>query len=105
MRAGSLRHSITVDRRLLTLNDLGQDNEATWSSISGRIPCEVKELSGRESEIARQQVAEATVQITCRFISILTTDRIIYGDRVFQPESIVTDQRNTKLTILCSETK
>lgn len=105
LRAGNLRHSITVQRRALTLNDLGQDNEATWVNSSGRIPCNVKELSGRESEIARQQVAEATIEITCRNFSILSTDRIIYGTRILQPESIVSDARQTKLTILCTETK
>ena len=105
MRSGTLRHSITIQRRSLTLNDLGQDNEATWVNVSGRVPCSVKDLSGKESEIARQQVAEAVVEITCRTTNILTTDRILYGSRTLQPESIVADPRAMKLTILCTETK
>jgi head-tail adaptor len=105
MRAGALRHSITIQRRPFTLNELGQDIEEDWVAVSGRVPCNVKELSGRELEVARQQVAEAVVEITARMTTILTTDRIIYGDRVLQPESIVTDARRTKQIILCTETK
>ena len=105
MRGGTLRHSITVQRRSMTLNELGQDNEATWVSVSGRVPCEVKELSGRELEVARQQVAEATIQIKTRYSGTLTTDRILYGSRIIQPESIVPNTRNTEFVILCTETK
>lgn len=105
MRAGALRHSITIQRRPFTLDGLGQDIEADWAVVSGRVPCDVKELSGRELEVARQQVAEAVVQITCRITNLLTTDRIMYGERILQPESIVTDARRTSQVILCTETQ
>ncbi len=105
MRGGTLRHSITVQRRSMTLNELGHDNEAAWVSVSGRVPCEFKELSGRELEIARQQIAEATIQIKTRYSGMLTTDRILYGSRIIQPESIIPNTRNTEFTILCTETK
>jgi SPP1 family predicted phage head-tail adaptor len=105
LRGGALRHSITIQRRPATLDELGHDIPNNWAPVSGRIPCTVKELRGRELEVARQQVAEADVEITCRPTTILTTDRIVYGDRIFQPESIVVDERRTKQTILCTETK
>lgn len=105
MRSGLLRHSIKIQRRSATFNELGHDNQTAWVITSGRIPCSVKELSGRELEVARQQVAEAVVEITCRLTDILTTDRIVYGSRILQPESIVSNARNTEVIILCTETK
>lgn len=98
-----MRHSIQIERRGSTLDSLGHDNSGTWVIVSGRIPCKVQDLTGRELEIAKQQVAEATVKITCRKLSVFTTDRVLFGERVLQISAITLNHKGTEQTILCAE--
>lgn len=103
MRAGKLRHNITIERRSLVLDALGHES-ATWKPITSSIPAQVTELSGRELERAKQQVAECSVRILLRFTDCVRTDRIKYGTRTLQVESVTPDERAREITLLCVET-
>lgn len=98
-----MRHRITIQRRETSYDNLGHESEV-WSPIAG-LYAEVKELSGRELERARQLVPEATVQVTTRASEILQTDRILFKGRVLQIASVVPDVLNTSRVCLCSEVK
>lgn len=103
MQAGKLRHRITIERRGVTYDDLGHETQA-WKAIA-HIRALVEELSGRELERARQLVPEATVRITTRRSPTISSDRILFRDRILQVASVVTNPIGTEQTILCTELK
>jgi SPP1 family predicted phage head-tail adaptor len=105
-RAGKLRHRVSIERRSTSFDaDLGQaaGTWAEWKSVFA----EVKDLSGRELERARQIVAEATVSIDIRYLTgLLTTDRIKFDGRTLQIGAVL-DPENRKhdMLVVCSELK
>jgi SPP1 family predicted phage head-tail adaptor len=103
MKAGKLRHRIAIERREVAYDDLGHETQS-WQPIA-TVWAEVKELSGRELERARQIVAEVTVQVTTRAADLLTSDRILFKSRVLEVASAVADTVNTERICLCTEVK
>jgi SPP1 family predicted phage head-tail adaptor len=104
MRAGRLRHKITIERRPTDYNSLGHE-QAPWRVVVKNHPCTVAELTGRELERARQMVAEVTVRITTRRSPATEEDRIRFGKRIFQVLSVTVNEIGTEQTILCTEIK
>lgn len=104
MRGGKLRHRFTIQRRTVQYDARGHET-TIWLIMGPPIYCEVKELSGRELERARQLVAEATVQITTRRSGVLATDRIKFNNRILQVYSVVNSPIGDEQTILCAEPK
>lgn len=101
MRAGTLRHKLTIRRpdSTPTLDDYGQP-VPSWSTIAVMYGS-VKPLAGRELTLARQRQSSITHEIMIRYYpGLATTDRIELGTRVFNIESITNpDERNRSLTI------
>jgi SPP1 family predicted phage head-tail adaptor len=103
MKAGQLRHRVTIERRETAYDRRGHESEV-WSAFAN-VWAEVKELSGRELERAKQLVADATIQVTMRANNVESTDRIRFKGRIFQIASVVADTVNTMRTCLCTEVK
>lgn len=103
MKAGELRHRIEIKRRQVAYDNLGHEQEA-WTSIA-TVWAEVKELSGRELERARQLVAEATIQVRTRASGMLATDRVLFKNRTFDIASVIADTVDTERTCLCTEVR
>lgn len=103
MRSGQLRHVITFERRPTTLNTLGHQTDNAWRVLASGIRAKVHELSGRELELARQQVAEVTIQVTTRYGGATTKDRITFGTRSFEIASRTGNERGTEFVYLCIE--
>lgn len=103
MRAGSLRHRITIEQSTQTPNDLGERIE-TWATLSQRW-ASVEPLSGRELETARIHHATVSHRITIRYYSSLQpTHRIKWGSRIFSIDAILNiDERNREMQILSTE--
>lgn len=101
MRSGKLRHRIQIQRRAVEYDRRGHEMRV-WQPIA-TVWAEVKELSGRELERARQVEAEVTVQVTTRATDLLTTDRIVFKTRVLEVASAVTDTLDTERVCLCTE--
>jgi SPP1 family predicted phage head-tail adaptor len=103
MRAGNLRHRVTIQRvALATADSYGQQTEE-WSDVA-TVWAEVRSLNGIEGWKAKQIQPEASVQVLMRYTSDLTpADRLLYGTRYLHPVSVLPDVRNTQLTILCRE--
>ena len=78
---GSLRNQITVQRCTKTQNSYGED-VPTWSTLL-TMNAEVRAMTGREMEVARQTAAEARFKIRSWNppVTIRREDRIIWGDR------------------------
>ncbi len=104
MRAGPLRQLITVER-----NDGIPDSQygspsTTWDTVCS-FRGEIKPLSGRELEFAKQISANVTHQVRTRWQDgFLVSDRLNFNDRIFGILSILNvEERGIEMQILCSE--
>jgi SPP1 family predicted phage head-tail adaptor len=103
MKAGELRHRVQIQKRSVSYDSRGHESES-WQTV-GSVASKVEELSGRELERARQQVAEANISVTLRKVEIATLDRLVFNNRILQVGAVVADVFNTKRTCLCVEVK
>lgn len=102
MRAGQLRHRVTIQELAEVPNTYGeipqlwQNAEECWASI--------EPLAGRELFAAQQVRPEVTHRITMRHRQISPKNRIMFENRVFNIESVMNkDERNVMLTIMAME--
>lgn len=63
MKAGSLRHYVTIRRPSAEYGSRGQVQAGQDESLLSDVPCEIEQLSGRQLEFARQQFATATHRV------------------------------------------
>lgn len=103
MRAGRLKHRVTIQARSLdTANTYGERTE-TWSDVA-TVSAEVRMLSGSEAYRVKQVQPEATVIVMMRYRDDVTSiQQIVFGSRTLHPLSVTPDVRNTTLTLLCRE--
>lgn len=102
MRAGQLRHRVTVQRKVQTPDGQGgqsttwRDVASCWASIDGR--------GGREFQTAKQTRATLTDEVTIRYRPGITAAmRIVHRDRVLsiaQPP-MDPDGRQRELHLFC----
>ena len=80
MKAGMLRHRVTVETPTVTQNYHGE-SVVTWSSFAVRVPAHVEQLSGRALLNAQQIQPDISLAVTMRYISSVTADmRIKWHD-------------------------
>ena len=106
MRAGRLRHRVTLQSQTTDRDTAGQ-KEDKWQNIA-TVWAAVEDVSGRE--IIRGGVAsgQLTTRITIRYRSGLSNDmRIIHGNRTYELVSPPVDSsgRRRILELLCREIK
>lgn len=105
MRAGRLRHRVTLQRATDGIDQYG-DQTPTWTALA-TVWAAVEPLSGREYLLAQQVHGEATVRITIRPVANVTLtpkDRVRFGARYFDVQSVINkDERNREIELLCVE--
>jgi SPP1 family predicted phage head-tail adaptor len=103
MRAGTLRHRITIQEVTETPDSAGEPTES-WSAFK-TVWASVEPLRGRELLRAQQIHADASYKITIRHLSGVTPKmRVLWGSRIFDIHAApVTDSRDQKIEMLCSE--
>jgi len=103
MRAGKLRHQITLQRKSLTPDEYGGPVE-TWTDV-GTVWASVEPLQGRELTNAQTVNAETTTKITMRYVSGVTAaDRIVFGGRFYNLQSVIDpEMKHRELIILAFE--
>ena len=101
MRAGKLRHRITIQRRTQTPDGFGGPVD-TWTDFAVSVPASVETLSGRELVAAQAQHAEATVQFGMRYLAgVDTTMRIVYAGLNHDIVSVIdVGERRRELQVL-----
>ena len=102
MRAGQLRHRVTLEQRA-TQKTRGIVTEA-WGAEQV-LWANVEPLAGRELERARTVVANATHKVTMRYRSSITArSRLVFDKRTLNIESVRNvDERNHELILTCVE--
>lgn len=103
MNIGKLRHRITLQKQVNTVNDYGAA-VTTWKNVA-TVWADVRPLSGHEYFSAQQVQSEVTTQIWLRYLDgIMPTMRVKLGKRTLEIVSVLNMQeRNVSLQLMCKE--
>ena len=103
MRAGKLRHSVTLQSQSLTADGAGGATESWVDFVTVR--ANVEPLSGTEAFQAQQVNDDLSHTVTMRYYPGVTSKmRVKYGTRYFLIESIInTGERNREMILACRE--
>jgi SPP1 family predicted phage head-tail adaptor len=102
MRAGDLRHQITVLRSSQTQNAYGEIQN-TWAE---HLTCRgfVRPLTGKEVVSGQFTISEVTHKIFTRYQEIRVTDRIAFEGRTFDIKSVINhEEKGVMLEIVAKE--
>ncbi|KIF80902.1 phage head closure protein [Noviherbaspirillum autotrophicum] len=104
MRAGKLRHKVTIERYSEGQDEIGQPVQ-TWETV-GTFPASVEPINGREYFAASAAQSEVTTKIRMRYqAGILSSDRITHGATVYDVLSVINpEMRNEELVLMCKST-
>ena len=105
MRAGALKHRVTIESRTQTQSSTGMATD-TWSTFA-KVFAEIKTVSGNESINADQVQAEQTHIVKIRFCPNITTSmRVNYESRYFDINVIDNVMEHDRTLLLwCREVK
>ena len=103
MRAGRLRHVITIEQSTKTDNTLGEPIE-TWATFK-QVRAQITPINGKEYFAASQIQSTVSHKVKIRYTSGITTDmRINFNGRYFDIESIINFQeRNKEIEMMVTE--
>ena len=103
MRAGKLRHRVTIESPSESQSDSGEVT-STWAAIA-TVWAAVEPLSGRERLAAEQAGAEVAVRVRMRYVAGVTpTCRILHGTRYLEIAAVIDPaERGAELELLCRE--
>ena len=103
MRAGRLRHRLTLHSKTETRDSYGA-SLVSWTK-QGTVWGAIEPLSGREFFAQQQTQSEASVRIVMRYYSgIDETWRISSGGKYYDIETIINDgERDRMLTLMCRQ--
>lgn len=104
MKAGRLRHRVTIEKNTPTTTGRGERRPA-WSTLAD-VWADIRPLRGREYYQAQQTNAELTTEIEIRYRDDVTSKmRVVWGDRVFDVVAppVNVDMLNRALILLCAE--
>lgn len=103
MRAGQLRHKVTIQQASQSLDSSRQPVNA-WVKVA-EVWCAVEPLSGRELMNAQQQQPDVTHRVRLRHRDDVTPKmRVLHGSRELYIESILNiDERDREQHLMCRE--
>ena len=103
MRAGRLRHRITIQNPTKQRNQVGETVLA-WKDLA-TVWAAVEPVSGKEFFAAKQVIAEVTHKIRTRYRpGISPQSRVLFNGRTFEVNSVINrDERNRELEIMATE--
>lgn len=103
MKIGRLRHRIVIEESSAGRDSFGAE-VSQWIQFA-KVWADVSPVSGREFASFKQINAEITTKIIIRYIAGITTEmRILFGDRVFEIDSVINpEEKNISLLLVCKE--
>jgi len=91
MRAGTLRHRVTVEHKTETRDDYGGVT-TTWTTFAASVPAAILPLSGREFFAAEAQQSEVSAKIVMRQLAgLLPSMRIVHDGQQYNIRAILPD--------------
>lgn len=105
MKAGKLRHRVTLQRAVTTADGHG-DQVRTYSDLA-TVWADVEAIGGREFLSAQHVQADVTSRITLRArpgLTLTPADRIVWGTRTFDIRHVIDMQgRSREWQVLATE--
>lgn len=103
MRAGRLRHRVTIQSATTTVDSFGQPIE-TWGTFA-TVWAAVEPLSGREYFDAQQVQSEVSYRVRIRHLSgVVPTMRVSYDSRTLEVLAVLNiDERDREMHLMCRE--
>ncbi len=103
MRAGQLRHRVTIQQKIISQNSFGEE-VVTWSDVA-TVWAAVEPLRGQEFIEARQAEAEITARIRMRYRSDVRPDmRVVWGTHTYDVLAVIdVAGRGRELQLMCRE--
>ncbi len=107
MRAGILRHRVSIEAYDAAVDEWGQPVEA-WATVVTDLPAEVRDVRGREFWSGTQTPAgEVTTRVRIRYrddVVFARQMRVVHQGRVLPVEAVLDpDGRRTELHLMCKE--
>lgn len=104
MRAGTLRHKVTIQKTGSQTLDSSRQPVDLWVKVAD-VWAAVEPLSGRELVIAQQQQPDVTHRVRMRARDDVTAKmRVRHGGRTLYIESATNvDERDRELHLMCRE--
>lgn len=91
MKAGSLRHRITLEHNVTTRDQWGGE-VVGWQTFAADVPAEVVPLSGREFIAAGELQGQVQARITIRYLpGVLDTMRIQFDGAMYAIRAVLPD--------------
>lgn len=106
MRAGEMRHRVTIFRPVIQRDASGQAVEEEPTAIGSAVPAKIEAVSGGETRRGKQVDATATHLVTIRYrTGIQTTDFFLWGARRLNlvGSPLDRDGRTQWLDVQCKE--
>ena len=103
MRAGRLRHLVSLQRASTVTNEFGEQS-SIWADYA-EVHAAIEPLRGGERIAADQTQSKLTHKVTVRYTSTIECDhRIKYGTRYLYINAIIdVAERHTDLELMCTE--
>ena len=103
MDFSKLRHKITIQKSISTIDSFGSEVNA-WSDVC-TVWASIEPIKGREFFAAQKENAETTVRICIRYRTGISADmQILYGNKVFEINAIIdVEERHIELQLMCKE--
>lgn len=105
MLAQRLRHRVTIQRLVPTVNGSGEPIGFAWANFIEELPAEIVPLSGREFLAASAEQAEVTARATVRFDpDIDSTMRLVHDGLTYNILAVLPDPTFRRhLTLMLSK--
>ena len=107
MRAGGLRHRITIEKPSYVRDSVGEPS-LTWSAI-GTVWADIQPVRARELIAGGKEKTEITHKVIIRYSSTLASQldeacRILFGSRILSIVGVInTGERNQMIELACIE--
>jgi SPP1 family predicted phage head-tail adaptor len=105
MKAGKLRHVVTIEERGSERDSNGEIIESWTDAFGVSLRAGIAPLSGRELLSAQAEQAEITTRITMRYLPGVQAEmRVVHRDLVYAIRSVVPDPESGEqwITLLCT---
>ncbi|MGI6711877.1 MAG: phage head closure protein [Bacillota bacterium] len=104
MKAGKLRHRVTLQEFVEVVDEYGTPIGSGWQDVA-TVWAAVEPFKGEEYIQLQNTQAELTAKVTIRYLpGIKPAMRVLYGDRVFDIKSVIDpEERHRELQLMCVE--
>lgn len=104
MRAGKLRHRVSIESQSTEKDDFGQPR-LTWTAVASSVPADINPKGGREKFLADGRFPESDSVIVMRWRSGITSKmRVTFGTRHYDIQDVQnTRELNHELVLICKE--